>query len=88
MTTVAFLVFIFFLPETNARRPGLLARGRRTCTSVPSIRSFDALGGGVGEDVRQGAQPQAGRPGTANPRAASSGRISRTARVTVERSTR
>jgi hypothetical protein len=36
--TVAFLVFIFFLPETNARRPGLFARGRRTRTSVPSIR--------------------------------------------------
>jgi hypothetical protein len=39
VTTVAFLVFIFFLPETNARRPGLLARGRRTWTSVPSSRS-------------------------------------------------
>ena len=39
VTTVAFLVFIFFFPETNAFRPGLLARGRRTCTSVPSMRS-------------------------------------------------
>ncbi|MDO0909381.1 hypothetical protein QQM39_00425 [Streptomyces sp. DT2A-34] len=36
--TVAFLVFVFFLPETNARRPGLFAPGRRTWTSVPSIR--------------------------------------------------
>ena len=37
--TVAFLVFIFFLPDTNALRPGLFAWGRLTCTSVPSIRS-------------------------------------------------
>ena len=37
--TVAFFVFIFFLPDTNARRPGLPARGRLTCTSVPSSRS-------------------------------------------------
>jgi hypothetical protein len=38
VTTVAFLVFIFFLPDMKARRPGLFARGRRTWTSVPSIR--------------------------------------------------
>jgi hypothetical protein len=37
--TFAFFVFIFFLPETNALRPGLPALGRRTCTAVPSIRS-------------------------------------------------
>jgi hypothetical protein len=37
--TVAFLVFIFFLPDTNARRPGLPAPGRLTWTSVPSSRS-------------------------------------------------
>jgi hypothetical protein len=37
--TAAFLVFIFFLPDTNARRPGLPAHGRLTGTSVPSIRS-------------------------------------------------
>ena len=43
VTTVAFFVFIFFLPETNARRPGLPARGRRTWTSVPSIRSSTPL---------------------------------------------
>jgi hypothetical protein len=36
-------VFIFFLPETKARRPGLLALGRLTCTSVPSIRPGRAL---------------------------------------------
>jgi hypothetical protein len=37
-TTVGFIVFCFFLPDTNALRPARLARGRRTCTSVPSIR--------------------------------------------------
>jgi hypothetical protein len=37
---VALMVFCFFFPDTNARRPGRPARGRRTCTSVPSIRSF------------------------------------------------
>jgi len=33
------MVFIFFLPETNARRPGRPAGGRRTWISLPSIRS-------------------------------------------------
>jgi hypothetical protein len=37
---VALMVFCFFFPDTNARRPGRPARGRRTCTSMPSIRSF------------------------------------------------
>ena len=40
LTAVDLMVFCFFLPDTNARRPGRPARGRRTCTSVPSIRSF------------------------------------------------
>ena len=40
LIAVALMVFCFFLPDTNARRPGRPARGRRTCTSVPSIRSF------------------------------------------------
>jgi hypothetical protein len=30
------MVFIFFLPETNARRPGRRAGGRRTWISLPS----------------------------------------------------
>jgi hypothetical protein len=39
LITVGFIVFCFFLPDTNARRPGLCAAGRLTCTSVPSMRS-------------------------------------------------
>jgi hypothetical protein len=35
----AFSVFCFFLPDTNALRPGRFAFGRRTCTSVPSMRN-------------------------------------------------
>ncbi len=35
---VALIVFCCFLPDTNARRPGWLARGRRTWISVPSRR--------------------------------------------------
>ena len=34
------MVFIFFLPETKARRPGRPAFGRRTWISLPSIRSL------------------------------------------------
>jgi hypothetical protein len=37
--TVAFIVFCFFLPETNARRPPRLAGGLRTWISVASSRS-------------------------------------------------
>ncbi|KOV92266.1 hypothetical protein ADL04_30860 [Streptomyces sp. NRRL B-3648] len=37
--TVALMVFCFFLPETNARRPPQPAGGRRTCISVASNRS-------------------------------------------------
>ncbi|HVB41472.1 MAG TPA: hypothetical protein VNF47_02045 [Streptosporangiaceae bacterium] len=87
LTTAAFLVFCFILPETNARRPGLFARGRRTRTSVPSIRSstpWEAAWANTSASVRSRSP---GSPGTAKPRAASSGRISCTARVIVERST-
>lgn len=38
LITVDLIVFCFF-PDTNARRPGRPALGRRTCTSVPSTRS-------------------------------------------------
>lgn len=38
-----FIVFCFFLPETNARRPPRPARGLRTWTSVASSRSFTPL---------------------------------------------
>jgi hypothetical protein len=46
------------------------------------------LGRGVGEHISQGLHRSPGWPGTANPRAASNGRISPTARVMVERCTR
>src|SRR6266511_1164332 len=36
---VVLIVFCLRLPDTNARRPGRLALGRRTWVSVPSIRS-------------------------------------------------
>src|SRR5450755_2034558 len=36
---VNLMVFIFFLPDMNARRPGRRAGGRRTWISLPSIRS-------------------------------------------------
>jgi len=39
LMAVDLMVFCFFLPDTNARCPGRPARDRRTCTSVPSIRS-------------------------------------------------
>ena len=69
------MVFCFFLPNTNACRPA--PRSRRTCTSEPSIRSFTP-----GRRRRRTHRPASaaaspGWPGTANPRRASSGRISR-----------
>ena len=63
---VNLMVFCFFLPETNARRPGRPAFGGRTWISLPSSRP-DAAGGGVGEYVRQRVQPQAGRGGITPP---------------------
>jgi len=35
---VNLIVFIFFFPGTNARRPGRPAGGRRTGISLPSAR--------------------------------------------------
>jgi hypothetical protein len=54
------MVFCFFLPETNALRPGRPARGRRTCTFGAVDPQFDALGAGVGEQVFQRAQAYSG----------------------------
>lgn len=50
--TVAFMVFCFFFPETNVRRPPRLAGGLRTWISVAS-QQLDAFGLGVGEHVGQ-----------------------------------
>ena len=38
-TLVNLTVFCFFFPDTNARRPGRCAFGRRTWISLPSSRS-------------------------------------------------
>jgi hypothetical protein len=84
---VDLMVFCFFLPDTNARRPGRLALGRRTCTSVPSIRSFTPSAAAQANTSASVARRSPGAPGAANPRAASSGRISCTARVMVDRCT-
>ncbi len=56
---VNLMVFIFFLPETNARRPGRFAGGRRTWISLPSSRSVIPHGGGVGEHVGERGKPLA-----------------------------
>ena len=64
---VNLMVFCFFLPDTNARRPGRPAFGRRTWISLPSGPQPDAAGGGVGEYVRQRVQPGAGRGGITPP---------------------
>jgi len=53
--TVALPVFCFVLPDTNARRPGRLAFGRRTWTVDAQLHAL----GGVGEHVGQGT-PQVG----------------------------
>jgi hypothetical protein len=57
---VVLMVFCLRLPETNARRPGRLARGRRTWVSVSSMRSSTPAGGGVGDHICQGVHPHAG----------------------------
>lgn len=59
-------VFIFFLPETNALRPGLPALGGDLHFGAVDPQ-FRAVGGGVGEHVGQGAQPQAGTAGHGEP---------------------
>lgn len=49
------MVFCFFLPETQARRPGRLALGRLDLGLGSVDPQADPLGFGVGEHVRQGA---------------------------------
>ena len=60
-TLVNLMVFIFFFPDTNARRPGRCAGGRRTRISLPSIRSVipQAPPSLRHQHVGQGAQPLA-----------------------------
>ena len=60
------MVFCFFLPETNARRPA--ARLRAADLDLAAVGPQpDAAGGGVGEYVRQRVQPRAGRGGITPP---------------------
>lgn len=87
VTTVAFWAFWRIFPETTARRPGLFAPGRRTRTSVPSNRSSMPSAAAQAKTSFKVRSRRSRCPGTAKPRAASSGRISWTARVIVERST-
>ena len=47
------------MPETNARRPGLLAQGAADLDLGAVDPQFHAMGRGVGEHVRQGMKPQA-----------------------------
>jgi len=81
--TVAFLVFCLFLPEMNARRPGRFALGLRTWTSVPSIRRVTPSAAAQTNTSASVRNRTPLVPGAAKPRAASSGRISCTARVIV-----
>jgi hypothetical protein len=75
------------LAETNARRPGRWARGRRTWVLVPSMRSSTSLAAASATTSAKVRSRSVGWPGTAKPRAASSGRIWPMARVMVARST-
>jgi hypothetical protein len=76
---------LLFLPDTNARRPGRLAFGRRTWVSVPSnlmVRPSTAA------YARRSARVCNRCPdGVAKPQLASKGRIWRIAPEMVERST-
>ena len=76
LTAVELMVFRFFWPDTNARRPGPARPGAAHLHLGAVDLQLDALGGGVGEHISQRLQPQPGLAGHANPRAASSGRIS------------
>lgn len=68
-------------------RPGRCAWGRRTWTSVPSIRRSMSSASASANRSSSVRRRSPGRSGTANPRSASNARISRTAVETVERST-
>jgi hypothetical protein len=48
---VLLIVFCLRLPETNARRPTRLARGRRTWVSVPSMRSSTPWAAAIAHQV-------------------------------------
>ncbi len=51
--TVAFIVFCFFLPDTDARRPPRPAGGRADLDLGGVQTQLDTFGLGVGKDIRQ-----------------------------------
>ena len=61
------MVFCFFLPETNARRPGRPAGGPAHLHLGAVDPQLHAFGSGVGEHVRQRPQPQPGLAGHREP---------------------
>jgi len=56
------------MPETNARLPGRFAAGRRTWTSVPSMRSRTSRAAAEANISAGGRSRDPGWLGTANPR--------------------
>jgi hypothetical protein len=63
VTTVAFLVFIFFLPETNAAA-GLVGPRAAHLGLRAVDAQFDAFGRRVRKDVARVRRCGSGRPGT------------------------
>src|SRR5260370_17233630 len=62
-TSVTLTVFIFFLPDTNARGPGRPVFRPADLDLAAVQEQPDRAGGGEGEHVRQGAQPRPARGG-------------------------
>jgi hypothetical protein len=67
---------LLFLARDEGAAAGLSGAGPSDLHFGAVQADGDAAGGRVGEQVGQGPQPMPGSPGTANPRAASSGRTS------------
>ena len=66
LMAVGLIVFCFFLPDTNARRPGRFARAADLHLGAVDAQ-VHALGRGVGEHVGQRPQPQPGLAGHGEP---------------------
>ena len=67
MAVAACRCFRFFLPDTNARRPGRFAAGLAHLHFSAVDPQLHAFGGGVGEHIGQRAQPQPGLAGHSEP---------------------
>ena len=66
LIAVGLMVFCFFLPDTNARRPGRFAWAADLHLGAVDAQ-LHALGGGVGEHIGQRPQPQPGLAGHGEP---------------------